>query len=52
MLGAFARKDKARSRTDLDAAFDAVPDPRGAPAPSRPAPCPAASSRCWPSAGR
>ena len=51
-LGAFARKDKARSTTDLEAAYDAVPHPRRAPRPSRPARSPVASSRCWRWAGR
>ena len=51
-LGAFSRKDKAEIAGRLRAGLRAVPAAEGAPRTRRPARCPAASSRCWPSAGR
>ena len=51
MLGAFARRDRAGDRPGPGAGLHLFDDPEGRGGPSRPAPSPAASSRCWPSAG-
>ena len=50
-MGAYARKDRQDLAEDLRAGVRAVPAAGGAAA-GRAARCPAASSRCWPSAGR
>ena len=50
-LGAFARSDRDGDRRRPGARLHALPAPEGAPR-RRAARCPAASSRCWPSAGR
>ena len=51
MLGAFARRDRAGVSKRPGPCLRPVPDPEGAAGRSRPAPSPAASSRCWPSVG-
>ena len=50
-MGAFIRRDAAGQREDMDRIMDLFPilkEQGGRP----PGPCPGASSRCWPWAGR
>ena len=51
-MGAYTRRDRAGIAEDLDRVLDLFPRLRGADASRPAAPCPAASSRCWRSAGR
>ena len=50
MLGAYSRSDKAGIAQGPGLGLRAVPPAQGAASTRRPAPSPAASSRCWPSA--
>ena len=52
LLGAYARRWDGRVRDGLADGLRAVPGARRDARAGWPAPCPAASSRCWPSAGR
>ena len=51
-VAAYTRRDKAAAERDREMVLRVFPDPQGAPRPSRPARCRAASSRCWRSAAR
>ena len=51
-LALHTRRDRAAAMRDMDLVFDYFPGPEGTLPASRPAPCPAASSRCWRSAER
>ena len=51
-LGAYVRSDKDAVAKDMEHCFKLFPRLRASGAPSRPARCRAASSRCWPSAAR
>ena len=51
-MGAYSRTDKAEIPADFDRVFTLFPRLAGAAGPRRPGRCPAASSRCWPSAAR
>ena len=51
-LGAYLRRDSSGIASDLDRDLRALPAPRPAPSRRRRARCPAASSRCSPSAAR
>ena len=52
VAGGYTSRDKAAVAAAHERVMDAVPAARRAAQAGRRATCPAASSRCWPSAGR